>query len=69
MKQEVHPMDVFRRLRNACREAGGQAAFAEKVGVTPSFVCAVLNARRQPTDAMLARIGVKRVVHYVEASN
>lgn len=56
----IDRMEVFRRLRAACIAAGSQAAFAERVGVSQSMMCDVLAARRSPSDAMLAAVGVER---------
>jgi len=35
--------------------------------VSPQYVCDVLNARRDPGDAILAALGLRKIVRYVEA--
>jgi hypothetical protein len=64
-------LDVAGRLRAACRLAGGQKAWAEAHGISPQYVCDVLNARRDPGDSILGALGLRKVVRYVEvrASN
>lgn len=64
---EVAMIDIFGRLRRAAREAGGQSVLAAQFNVSPSFMSQVLNAKKSPTSAMLAHVGVKRVVKFVEA--
>jgi hypothetical protein len=64
--REIHIADVYGRLREAIDEAGGQRAFAEKVGVSPTFVNLVVNAYKPPSDKILASIGIKREVKFVE---
>lgn len=58
-------LSVCARLRDACRDAGGQAAWAERHGLSPSYVSDVLNARRDPGDSILRALGLRRVVKYV----
>lgn len=59
-------LDVCRILRDQCRSAGGQRAWAQANGVSEQYVCDILNARREPGDKILAAIGLRRVVRYVE---
>lgn len=59
-------LDVCARLRAACRAAGGQQAWAQQNGVSPAYVCDVLNARRDPGDSILRALGLRKVVRYVE---
>ena len=59
-------LDVSGRLRAACRLAGGQKAWAEAHGISPQYVCDVLNARRDPGESILAALGLRKVVRYVE---
>ena len=60
-------LDVCATLRRACQAAGGQTAWAQANSVSPQYVCDVLNARRDPGDAILAALGLRRIVRYVEA--
>ncbi|MCK8788228.1 helix-turn-helix transcriptional regulator, partial [Roseomonas sp. NAR14] len=62
----VHPLDVAGRLRSAVRAAGSQKAFAAQVGISQQYLCDVLAARREPGPTLLAAVGVRRVVQYVE---
>ncbi len=57
-------LDVHAMLRRACAEAGGQKAWAARHGVPYSYLNNVVNGYREPTDAMLAALGLRRVVKY-----
>jgi len=60
----LKPLDVYAMLRQSCRDAGGQSAFARKHGVTAAYVSDVLNGRQDPGPALLKAIGVRKVVRY-----
>ncbi len=59
-------LDVCARLRRACRDAGGQKAWAQKNGVSPAYVSDVMNSRCEPGDAILKALNLRRVIRYVE---
>lgn len=59
-------MDVCRMLMDACRKAGSQAKWARAHGLSPQTLSDVLNAKSQPSDALLAALGLRRVVRFVE---
>lgn len=59
-------LDVAARLRRACEQAGSQQAWAAANGVSAAYVCDVLNARREPGEAILRGLGLRKVVRYVE---
>jgi hypothetical protein len=61
-------LDVFAALRLACREAGGQKAWAEAHGVTPQHLNDVLAGRREVTPRILAALGFRQVVRYARTS-
>lgn len=58
--------DVYTRLGAAIRAAGSQEAFATKHGLSLGYVNDVLHARRQPSAAILAALGLRAVTTYVE---
>jgi hypothetical protein len=60
-------MDVCRRLSEACKDVGGQSAWAALHGVSPTYVSSVLHARIEPGKAILQALGLVRVVVYREA--
>lgn len=68
MARRVDLIEIYGRIRKACREAGSQKAFAEKAGVSAAFVSAVLNGQKPPSAAMLSHVGIKRVVYYADAN-
>lgn len=58
--------DVFCRLSDACKAAGGQAAWARRHDITPTYVNDVLNDRTPPGVKILHALGLKKVDRYVE---
>jgi DNA-binding transcriptional regulator YdaS (Cro superfamily) len=56
---------VFKQLRAACKAAGGQQAWAERHGLSASYVSDVLNGRRDPGESILRALGLAKVVRYV----
>jgi hypothetical protein len=57
-------LEFYALLRQACREAGGQRAFARTHGMSEQYLCDVLNARKDPGDRILAALGLVKVVRY-----
>lgn len=53
---------VYQLLLEEIGQAGGQRAFAQRVGVTPSYINDVVNKRRLMSDRILSAIGIERVV-------
>ncbi|MCJ2081538.1 transcriptional regulator [Methylobacterium sp. J-090] len=54
--------DVVSLLRDAVAQSGGQRAWAESVGVSPSDVSSVLSGRRAAGRAILAALGITTVL-------
>lgn len=54
--------DVLSALAVAVYRAGGQAEWARKADVSPALVSAVLRRTRQPSEKLLAALGLERVV-------
>jgi hypothetical protein len=57
-------IDIHRLIRDACKKAGSQVAFAEKIKVSFQFLNAVLCGRRTASKKILDAIGVKKIVRY-----
>lgn len=51
-------------LADACVVAGSQAAWAAENGISPQFVCDVLQGRRAPTERLARALGYRRVVSF-----
>ena len=51
-------------LADACACAGSQQAWARENGISPQFVCDVLQGRRAPTDRLARVLGYRRVVSF-----
>jgi len=54
--------DVRHLLREAVARDGTQRAYGIRVGIDPAIVCAVLNAKRAPTAALYAALGVDQAL-------
>lgn len=52
-------------LRDECKEAGGQEAWAKASGVSAAYVSDVLNGRREPGDGICEPLGLRRLVTYI----
>jgi hypothetical protein len=51
-------------LADACVVAGSQQAWARENGISPQFVCDVLQGRRAPSDRLARALGYRRVVSF-----
>jgi hypothetical protein len=63
------PMNLYELrmlLRRRCDEAGSERAWALKHGVSPVYVGDVLAGRRAPGKAILATLGLVRVISYAK---
>ncbi len=56
---------VCSMLRTGCEAAGGQQAWAERHGISASYVSDVLNGRRDPGESILRALGLAKVTRYV----
>lgn len=55
---------VYELFLKQIYNAGGQRAFARKVGFTPSYINDMVHKRRPIADQVLALIGIEKVVTY-----
>jgi hypothetical protein len=69
MSDDLTLIAVYGRLRQACREAGGQKAWAQAHGFSASFVSDVLNAKRPMPDSIIAALGLVKVVRFRPAKS
>jgi DNA-binding transcriptional regulator YdaS (Cro superfamily) len=60
----LEPVEAYAALRRAIDRAGSQAAYAREAGITPQFLCDVLQGRRELPAAVLRNLGLTRVVRY-----
>jgi len=56
--------EIFYALTAACSDAGGQTAWAEKNGISPTYVSLVLNAKTEPGPKILAALGYRKQISY-----
>jgi hypothetical protein len=57
-------LDLVAELRQACLNAGSERRWADFQGISPSYVNGVLRGRHKPGVAILAPLGLERVVIY-----
>lgn len=62
---ELTEQEVLARLRRQVEQSGSQRAWADAAGLTPQYIHDVLRGRRGIGAAVLAALGVERVVRYV----
>lgn len=58
--------EVYARITRACNDAGGQRAFAGRVGCSEAMISQVLHAKKAPSNRILKAAGLKREVKFVE---
>ena len=59
-------IEIYERISAACREAGGQKAWAMRHGISASYVSDVLQGKTDPGPLILAPLGLQKIVRYVE---
>ena len=55
---------VMARLRAKCEVIGGQNKWAAKYGISSQYISDVLRGRREPGEAILKSLKLKKVVTY-----
>ena len=56
-------------LADACVVAGSQKAWALENGISPQYVCDVMQGRRAPSDRLARALGYRRVVSFERIDN
>ena len=64
MKRRLTLKDVLALLRKEADAVGSQKELAAKLGVTAQYVSDVLNGRREPGEAILKPLGLRKVISY-----
>ena len=59
-------VDVYARLNAACRAPGSKTELARRAGLSRQFVDAVERGIKCPSPALLAALGLRRVVAFEE---
>ncbi len=60
-------IDARAKLVAAIKQAGGQRALAREWGVSQQYLCDVVNGRRPISESILDRLGLRRVVSYIDS--
>jgi predicted transcriptional regulator len=58
--------EVYTLIRTAITNAGSQKAFAQQAGVSPQYICDIVNGRLDPADKILKAVGVRKKIVYEE---
>lgn len=66
MQGYLTPDDVREDLRLLADSMSTHSALAVKIGISPAYLCDVLQGRREPGPAILRFLKVKKVVIYHE---
>ncbi len=56
--------DIRKILKDKCDEVGSQAAFSYLYNISPGYISDTLTGRREPGPALLAALGIRRIVSY-----
>jgi hypothetical protein len=59
--------DVREKLKDACRKAGSQSAWAKAHGLSQAYVNDTISGRREPGNSILESLGLQRIVKYAPA--
>lgn len=60
----MRQIDPMMEMRAGIAAAGSQRQWALANGLSPQYVCDLLSGRREMTDRVLARLGLRRIVRY-----
>lgn len=63
--KDLSKHEVIRRLSAMVEEAGNQKELARVLGVSQAFLSDVLAGNREPTERILAPMGLAREIRYV----
>lgn len=64
MKKRLTLHDVIKMIRGEAEKVGLQKDLAKKFGVSAQYISDILNGRREPGDAILKPLGLRRVITY-----
>lgn len=57
---------LIERMAADAKRAGSQLVLAQRLGISPQYLCDVLAGRREPGGKLLKALGYRRVVVYEE---
>lgn len=62
---QIDQVAVLRRLRAYAKACGGGAAAARAIGISPQYLSDIVSGRRDPSERVCRRLGLRRAVVYV----
>lgn len=60
----MNESQVLELIKQRANEAGSQKALAETLGVSAPYLSDVINGRREPSENLLSRLGIRRIVEF-----
>lgn len=63
------PMDVLKVLARHVKRAGNQKEAAKALGISAQYLNDLIQGRREPSDAVLEKLNLRRVIVRVKAKN
>lgn len=66
--EQIDGPAVLRRLREYVRACGNGAAAARAIGISPQYLSDILSKRRDPSERVCRRLGLRRDVVYLVLS-
>jgi hypothetical protein len=64
----VSPAEAIALIKQHVDKAGGQVPFSNEIGTSQSYVSDVINAKRPPSDTLLASVGLEKRIIYVRSN-
>lgn len=64
MKKRMELAELLELLRREAEKGGSQKALAARLGITAQYLSDVLNGRREPGEAVLKPLGLRKVIVY-----
>jgi hypothetical protein len=61
--------DVREELRLLANDMSSQKSLADRMNISPAYLCDVLEKRRDPGPAILHFLKLKKVIVYIEEKN
>jgi transcriptional regulator with XRE-family HTH domain len=62
----VNEAQVIELIKQRANEAGSQKALAQELGVSEPYLSDVLKGRRSPSENLLNRLGIRKVVEFFQ---
>lgn len=65
MRKELSGTEFVELLEAGAKKSGSQKRYASELGISESYLCDILNLRREPGEKILEPLGYTRKVTYL----